>query len=128
MWHDEREHIYRELPTEYDPDNCVVSTKVNHFSKYMIVDKNLWYEAWSVDLYGTEETATVNKNTVLVIDCSGSMSSNDRMVNNTCGRIDAAKGFINSAWENDYIAIIAEDSRAKELCAFTNDKGKLISS
>lgn len=61
---------------------------------------------------------TSGNNTVLIIDCSGSMRNNDPMINGTCGRIEAAKGFVNVSGSNDYIAIIAEDSQAKLLCDF----------
>lgn len=117
LWHDEINHVYRELQTNYDTQNYALSTTVNHFSKYMIVDKELWYKAWAEDLYKTDDESCGN-NTVLVVDCSGSMYYNDPLIDGTCGRIEAAKGFINVSGSNDYIAIVAEDSQAKLLCDF----------
>ena len=128
LWHDEESHIYRELKTEYNINELTITTEVEHFSKYMIVDKELWYAAWQNDLYDSEDMSAIGNNTVLIIDCSGSMNTNDRIVGGTCGRMEAAKGFINVAGENDYIAIVAEDSYAKMLCDFTNDKELLTSS
>jgi len=125
LWHDEENHIYRELPTSYDNENYSLTTTVNHFSKYMIVDKELWYAAWAEDLYESDNETSGN-NTVLIIDCSGSMRNNDPMINGTCGRIEAAKGFVNVSGSNDYIAIIAEDSQAKLLCDFVKADEKEV--
>lgn len=128
LWHDEEEHMYRELETIYDIDNFIVSTHVNHFSKYMVVDRRKWHEVWEHDLYGSLVSDAIGSDIALIIDCSGSMQTNDPMINGTCGRIDAATAFIEFATEKDSISIIAEDSSAKLLCEFTDNKSLLLSS
>lgn len=35
-----------ELETLHDEENGTVSVKTTHFSKYMIVDRQKWSEAW----------------------------------------------------------------------------------
>ena len=59
---------------------------------------------------------------VLVLDSSGSMTSNDRR--NL--RLQAAKEYCNSISDVDRVAVVDFDSEAKLLSGFTNDKTTLI--
>ena len=74
-----------------------------------------------------EPSATDRLSVVMIIDSTGSMSSNDprRM------RVDAAKAFIQAAEVGDEIGIVDFDSSARELAPMTiiqseNDKNRLI--
>lgn len=65
-----------EQETHYDEINMSVSTEVNHFSKYMVVDKEEWFEAWNKEIKYPNSNNIVF-DTVILIDCSGSMRTND---------------------------------------------------
>lgn len=47
LWYDEENYEFVELETTHDKENSTVSVETTHFSKYMLVDLNEWYEAWS---------------------------------------------------------------------------------
>lgn len=49
LWYDEENYEFVELETSYDYENNIVSIETTHFSRYMVVDKNKWFEAWAVE-------------------------------------------------------------------------------
>ena len=126
LWYNEEENDFVELETTLDEENSTVSITTTHFSKYMVIDKYKWFEAWAVefDYNPTGDgpgapTIPVKYNTVLAIDCSGSMDWNDPIsirsgINSaydalhpyTCNRITAAEGFIKYMNSNDETAIV----------------------
>ena len=78
LWYDEENDNFVELDTMLDQENSTVSVETTHFSKYMIVNREEWYKAWSTELYPSYyDYAPSGLSTVLVIDCSGSMQYND---------------------------------------------------
>lgn len=127
LWYDEENYEFVELDTIYDEDNSIVSVKTTHFSKYMIVNKNTWYEAWSyiLDYEPIVSSTVIKNNTVLAIDCSGSMDTYDPIsyVSNKkqCERIKSAEGFILNMTENDKTAVVLFESSAKVVSNMTND-------
>ncbi len=57
LWYDKENYEFVELETFYDYENSTVSIETTHFSRYMVVDKYLWYEAWAVEFnYNPAET------------------------------------------------------------------------
>lgn len=109
LWYNEEENDFVELETTLDEENSTASIVTTHFSKYMVIDKYKWFEAWAVefDYNPTGGSSTpdipVKYNTVLAIDCSGSMDWNDPI---------STKSGINSADEtggNYYKALNAQD-------------------
>lgn len=122
LWYDEENDNFVELDTILDEENSTVSVETTHFSKYMIVNREEWYKAWSTELYPSYyDYAPSGLSTVLVIDCSGSMQYNDPY---EAGRKKAAKSFINILRSKDNVAILAEDSMPKVLCGFTSASNK----
>lgn len=118
LWYDKENDNFVELDTVLDEDNSTVSVETTHFSKYMIVNREEWYKAWSTELYPSYyDYAPSGLSTVLVIDCSGSMQYNDPY---EAGRKKAAESFINVLRNKDNVAILAEDSRPQILCNFTS--------
>ncbi|MCB6615477.1 VWA domain-containing protein [Ruminococcus sp. 210702-SL.1.03] len=122
LWYDEENYNFVELDTLLDEENSTVSVDVSvettHFSKYMIVNREEWYKAWSTELYPSfYDHIPIGLSTVLVIDCSGSMQYNDPY---EAGRKKAAESFINVLRNKDNVAIIAEDSVPQILCNFTS--------
>lgn len=139
LWYDEENNEFVELETIFDYENSTVSIETTHFSRYMVVDKNKWFEAWATEFnYNPSEnqpgTPTIRYNTVLAIDCSGSMSSYDpistasgidspseALFSKTCQRIEAAEGFIDNMNPVDKAAIVLFTDSAKIAAAMTND-------
>ena len=46
LWYDEENDNFVELDTILDEENSTVSVETKHFSKYMLVDKVEWFNAW----------------------------------------------------------------------------------
>ena len=142
LWYDEENEQYIIVDSVIDDENSNISATVNHFSKYLVVDQKAWLELWTSDLNYPEKTKA--NNTVLAIDCSGSMAWNDPMTWKEYAvvidgisskdykyfshRIDAGEGFVNSMREGDKAAIVAFESTYKTLCSMTDKKDKLIDS
>ena len=145
LWYNEEENEFVELETILDEENFTASIVTTHFSKYMVVDKYEWYKAWAVEFdynptggASGAPTIPVKYNTVLAIDCSGSMDWNDPIsirsgINSadearyphTCNRITAAEGFIRYMNSNDETAIVLFTDRANTASTMTTDKETL---
>lgn len=132
LWYNEEDYEFVELETIYDYDNSIVSVETTHFSRYMLVDKNKWFDVWnqSINYTGmTDEQAVCN--TILAVDCSGSMADNDATsydsVNgvNICNRYAAALSFIDFMGENDKIGVVTFNSTATQACGLTSDTAVL---
>ena len=111
----------------------------------MVIDKYKWFEAWAVEFdynptggASGAPTIPVKYNTVLAIDCSGSMDWNDHIsiksgINSaydalhpyTCNRITAAEGFIKYMNSDDETAIVLFTDRANIAAPMTTDKETL---
>lgn len=140
LWYDEANDEFVELETVYDTENSTVSIETTHFSKYMLVDQKEWFEAWknAPDYFDSGEYVPFD--TVICIDCSGSMSSNDpyftyyytpthqlssaRTVNY---RTLAVEQYIESMRTGDKTAIINYESSAYLKCGLTSSKSTLKS-
>lgn len=145
LWYNEEENDFVEIETTLDEENSTASITTTHFSKYMVIDKYKWFEAWAVEFdYNPTgggsgaPTVPVKYNTVLAIDCSGSMGWNDHIsiksgINSaydalhpyTCNRITAAEGFIRYMNSNDETAIVLFTDRANTASSMTTDKETL---
>lgn len=136
LWYDEENQIFVELETSHNVEEDTVSVVTSHFSKYMIVDKNVWRDAWAEEISYEAEDGIDTYYTVLTIDCSGSMNSNDPIIYNnnisslydatynriTCNRIKGALDFVNCMTENDRVAVVLFDDYAFYTLDFTDDK------
>lgn len=74
LWYDEENQRFIEMKTIADETNSTLSTNVNPFSKYLIVDSEIWYVAWKTNYY---QTNINNLHTAITIDCSASIRKND---------------------------------------------------
>lgn len=130
LWYDEQNYEFIELETLYDEESSIVSIETTHFSKYMIVDKYKWFEAWAVTFnYNPNKKNTSEKivyNTVLAIDCSGSMHTYDPIVNKSCKRIQAAEGFIDNMNRNDKAGIVLFTSTASIAAKMTTNETETL--
>ncbi len=104
-------------------ENNQVTVKVNHFSKYILLNKTEFDKVWEYELLYKEEPENnyANLDVVFAIDSSGSMATNDSQKI----RIDVTKEFINELTDSDRAAIVDFDSYAKVLTEFTSDKTAL---
>lgn len=143
LWYDEDNYKFVELNTIYDEANSLVSIETTHFSRYMVVDKDQWFEAWAVEFdynpakEGTHGEPNIYHNTVLAIDCSGSMDGIDKIEYNTvnsqydylnrktCQRIKAANQFIQNMNDIDKTAVVLFTHEASTEQSMTDNKDDL---
>lgn len=147
LWYDEENAAFMEMETICDADTNTVSITTTHFSKYMVVDKNAWYVAWAENFNynpnksdnDINEYNNFTKNyTVLAIDCSGSMYSNDKVsyrtdINSewdsqfakTCGRITASSNFIDQMVGDDCTGIVLFEDAVTYTQSLTSDQLQL---
>ncbi len=50
LWYDEGNDLFKMQDTTLDETNSTVSATVTHFSKYMVVDKEAWFNAWQQNI------------------------------------------------------------------------------
>ena len=139
MWYDEENDAFVAQETSVDIANMTISANVTHFSKYLIVDKNVWFEAWRKELSYDKNECVYN--TVIAIDCSGSMSWNDPNFQytlrdtlypgssydiTTCYRKLAAQNYINAQSTEDKTAIVLFESDAMISCSLTGSKSTAV--
>lgn len=128
LWYNEDTQKFELIDCTLDSTNSTVKANLPHFSKYMIVNRRIWTEAWKQSLDYTEDKPF---DMVLAIDCSGSMEDLDPEPNSNgiaSKRHMAASSFINTMKDKDETAIIGFSTYAEWLCDFTDDKSKLNSS
>lgn len=128
LWYNEEENEFIELETTLDEENGTASIVTTHFSRYMVVDKKAWFDAWAIEFnyHPSSDSVshgapTIRYNTVLAIDCSGSMSWNDP----NSQRADAAEKFIEYMHPNDKTAIVFFTSSAQLAASMSNDAAAL---
>lgn len=108
----------------HDPITNTVTAKVTHFSKYILLNKTKWDEAWADEIRppDLDQGGKVkNIDVVFSIDSSGSMggwSGNDP----TGIRKIASKKFVDKLKEEDRAAVVDFDSSARILVNLTTDK------
>ena len=136
LWYDEENCTFVEMDTKYDAVNGIISTETTHFSRYMVVDKAEWFEAWNMQLDYSNTENEKSTYTVLAVDCSGSMDTYDPITSyfdtsnmqqtNDCDRYDAIRHFIYAMEEGDKTAIITFESFAEVQCELTDSKSTLL--
>lgn len=122
LWYNEKEDSFVELETILDKENSTVSINTPHFSRYMIVDREKWFDAWSVEFnYRPSDSGSsfrVTYDTVIAIDCSGSMFDYDTTGINS-NRAKAVENFLNTMRDGDRAAIINFSGNVNSSCALT---------
>lgn len=147
LWFDEVNNTFVEMESTVDTISNTISIQTTHFSKYMVVDKTAWYNAWSINFnYNPNrsdnpinEYNNYDRNyTVLDIDCSGSMYTNDRVsyrndiasewdsqFAKTCGRISAGEHFISQMSGDDQTGIVLFEDDVTFTKELTDDQLQL---
>ena len=130
MWYDEEnnQYVIMDEDTVLDTHSNTVSYTTTHFSTYMVVDRQAWYDVWSNALSYRRKPdipyiPTEYFDICYVIDRSGSMAGT---------RITTAKeaigNFVDAMYTNDRGAIVGFESSARVYSNFTSDKTVLRNS
>lgn len=143
LWYDEANGKFVEMETTYNAAKHTVSIVTPHFSKYMVVDRYSWFNAWSMTFnynpgrehQGSNYTNYQKNDTVLAIDCSGSMKTNDQVktktdINSaydaqftkTCGRIKAGENFVSQMMGDDRTGIVLFEDEVSFELPLTSDQ------
>lgn len=111
--------MFEELPNQ-TVENGKVSVTVEHFSKYILLNKVEFDAVWSSEIKPPEYEGNgmTGIDVVFVVDSSGSMDWNDE----TNLRHEAVKQFVDKLGENDRAAIIDFDNYAYVYQNLTSDK------
>lgn len=118
LWYNEEEQRFVEMETIPNAENSTLTTTVEHFSKYLIVDCSRWYEAWSENNYPITGNSL---KTAITIDCSSSMEGNDPYNY----RITAANSFVDVMTAADLASVIFFADGADERQELTDDQEAL---
>ena len=115
MWYNEEENWYEILDQDstVDAENNTVSVVTNHFSTYLVVDRQDWYAVWRNTLK-YDRVNSNNHDIALVIDKSGSMDGTP-----IANAKYAARSFVNEMYEDDKVCVIAFDSYAQMIVDLT---------
>lgn len=102
------------LESKVNTSENTVSIETTHFSEYVLVDSKEWYEVWQRGQMIVRETDDDGNyssrfNVQLVVDCSGSMDSNNRLPNAKQCTYD----FIHKLSEEDRFSVIQFADNAK---------------
>lgn len=105
LWFNEKENSLELLNSTLDKENKTVSVETSHFSEYLLIDKQTWFDAWRQEL---NYERVKNYDIAFAIDSSGSMAWNDP----NGLRKTAAKQFVDAFLPDDQGAVIDLDSSA----------------
>ena len=123
LWYDEENNWHQILDQEsvVDTENNTVSYTTTHFSTYMLVDSQAWYNAWRENIdyrnSGEGEENAHYFDIAFVVDVSGSM-----MGNNIRNAKTALNSFLDSLQDNDEAALISFNQKAFLLNDFTSSR------
>lgn len=112
--------LFEELPNQ-TVSNGVVSTTINHFSTYILLNKVEFDKVWNEDIKKpiVDSTGTVSGiDVVFAIDVSGSMDYYDRL---STAKV-ALQTFLDALEETDRAALVSFSTDAELLCDLTTDK------
>lgn len=124
LWYNEQEQIFEEMPTTRNKAQSTISTKTTHFSQYMIVDSEKWFDNWEAsfnelrEMWSDGKTTYKSMNTVFIVDCSSDMSNGD-------SRISICQNIMNNMMTNDKAAVITYASGVNSTTGFMNPQSAL---
>jgi len=127
MWYDEENNKYVIMDDEsvVDTEKNTVSYTTTHFSTYLVVDRQKWYDIWSdaITYRRQPKTTSIPKQYLdfcYVIDCSSSMIGTKIATSKV-----VVDNFVEAMYSNDRGAIIGFNSTSKKYQGFTSDKTAL---
>lgn len=118
---DEENKNIVEVKTEWDGKSNSVVVYLNHFSKYILLNKVAFDKAWENEFF---KYTTVN--IVFAIDSSASMGPEGYNNDPNNIRLLAAKEFVQKLSDGDQAAVLSFDEEILILAEFTDDKEELL--
>lgn len=104
LWYNEEDDIYEILDdtTIVDTEKNTVTYNTTHFSEYLLVDRQIWYDTWRENPNYRSSEDMVYYKVALTVDVSGSMQgSNIEMAKKTL------HAFVNALTSEDYACLIS---------------------
>lgn len=97
--------------SKLDTTENIVSVDTEHFSRYVVVNSEEWYEAWArSQLVVRDESQAQNYfNIIFAIDCSGSMNDDNK---NELSK-ECTYEFIQTLYAGDYFTLIKFNDKAQ---------------
>lgn len=120
VWYDEENKTMVEMDTKVDTQKGTVSFETDHFSEFILVNKEEWKAAWNERVVKVKDKSMAFE-LAFVIDDSGSMSSNDPQKL----RLEATKTFVEELDKKDSYTVIKFEDSAKKVQELTTDKSKI---
>lgn len=123
LWYNEEEGIYEEQDSTVDTIKKTVTAKVNHFSTYLVVDKDKWLSIWKQPVkYSNAELAVPSSDICILID--NSLSMNKKKLEEIKA---VAIEFVSTLKEEDKIAVVSFDAyNGKQVAALNKNKENAI--
>lgn len=122
FYYNEKDQRLERLPNQtHDPETNTVTTTVNHFSKYILLNGMEWDRVWEREIRppGIDQSGNLkNLDVVFSIDSSGSMSDMDPQGL----RKTTTSQFVDALRETDRSAVVDFDSYSQVLVSLTTDK------
>lgn len=115
------------LDSSLDAESGSISVETTHFSEYVVVDTDEWYDAWLASQLRIRDASDTNYfNISFVLDNSGSMEGEKNKLSR-----EAAYDFITELYDNDTFSLITFNSTAQVVLPSQqygeSDKGSLKS-
>lgn len=118
LWYNEDDQRFVDMNAEKDATTHTLEFSTEHFSKYMIVNCNEWYDAWSENYYPTNGNVL---HTAITLDCSSSMETSDP----NRYRVTAADSFVDVMKAADLASVIFFADGASIKQGLTDDQEAL---
>lgn len=124
-YYNTEQNILEEIETHWDGVSNYVTADLQHFSVYLLLNKNKFDEVWNTQIKtpSLNENGESNLNVAFVVDLSGSMRGNKLSTTKM-----AIGSFINILEDTDQAGLISFTSSAKLHCNLTNNKEELVRS
>lgn len=109
----EKQELVELKDQQINLEDCTVRAKTDHFSMYVLLDQHEQKLAWETEiLTGDQETLNARIDTMLVLDESGSMSSNDR----DKMRVTVSRDFVDTLRSGDQAGLVGFGDFSWQYC------------
>lgn len=124
MWYDEenKDYVIFDRDTVLDRENHTVSYTTTHFSTYLVVDREVWYDCWreNIDYRSGDDSTMTPYDIGFCVDVSGSMYG-DRITKAKT----ALNTFIDAMLPQDSACLVSFESFARIEASYGTSKNGL---